>query len=421
MVLNMVFKSLFEVADVIDPHPSHRAPPIEKNGIPFVGIGDVDEYGKIDIDKSRKVSATVLLEHKNRYVIDDNSIGYGRVATVGKVIRLKKHQDLEYVLSPTLALINPKTDLIDPDYLYYQLLDEFFSNQVKMNLTGSTRDSLGIKILRKISISYPPISVQKKIGNTLSSIDEKIELNIKINKNLEELVQTLYKRWFVDFEFPNEEGKPYKSSGGEMIDTELGMIPKDWEVRKLKDLFNFTGGFAFKGNRIDNNGKFKIITIKNVQNGIMDLTRFDTLEKLPTKVKESQILEIGDIIISLTGNVGRACMVVSENCLLNQRVEKINAINKDYEGFCYFYIRSNETYNKMLALAKGSAQQNLSPVELSNLKVAFNQNNKSIFKFFNNLRLQLLNYQIQNIKLANIRDLLLPKLMSGEIEVPDME
>jgi type I restriction enzyme S subunit len=153
----------------------------------------------------------------------------------------------------------------------------------------------------------------------------------------------------------------------------------------------------------------------------MDLTRFDTLEQLPTKVKESQILEIGDIIISLTGNVGRACMVVSENCLLNQRVEKINSINKDYEGFCYFYIRSNETYNKMLALAKGSAQQNLSPVELSNLRVAFNQNNKSIFKFFNNLRLQLMNYQIQNIKLANIRDLLLPKLMSGEIEVPDME
>jgi type I restriction enzyme S subunit len=362
--------------------------------------------------------AANIIGYINKYLLDGN---YVLISEDGSVIDEKGYPIVQNVKGKfwvsNHSHILSGNEILTTTFLYYFLK----STKINPYLTGSVQLKLSQKNLNNIIVSFPDVNQQNKISQVFLNIDYKIEINNKINKNLEELAQTLYKRWFVDFEFPNEEGKPYKSSGGEMVESELGVIPRDWEVVKLKDLYNFTGGFAFKGNRIDNNGKFKIITIKNVQNGIMDLTRFDTLEQLPTKVKESQILEIGDIIISLTGNVGRACMVVSENCLLNQRVEKINAINKDYEGFCYFYIRSNETYNKMLALAKGSAQQNLSPVEFSNLKVAFNQKNKSIFKFFNNLRLQLLNHQIQNIKLANIRDLLLPKLMSGEIEVPDME
>jgi type I restriction enzyme S subunit len=252
----------------------------------------------------------------------------------------------------------------------------------------------------------------------LSNIDNKLEHNFKINKKLEELAQTHYKRWFVDFEFPNEKGEPYKSSGGEMVDSELGFIPKGWEVKDLNDIFEFTGGFTFKGNREDYNHKFKIITIKNVQDGIMDFSKVSSIETVPDKVKKDQFLNIGDILVSLTGNVGRICLVNQINCLLNQRVEKIKSKDTFLNGFCYFYFRNNNTYNKLISLSKGSAQQNLSPVEVSKLKIAIPANETMPFIIFDNLVNSVLNNQIQNNKLAELRDLLLPKLMSGEIEVP---
>jgi type I restriction enzyme S subunit len=411
----MVFKSLFEVADVIDPHPSHRAPPIEKNGIPFVGIGDVDEYGKIDIDKSRKVSETVLLEHKNRYVIDDNSIGYGRVATVGKVIRLKKHQDLEYVLSPTLALINPRKDLIDPDYLYYQLLDEFFSNQVKMNLTGSTRDSLGIKILRKISISYPPISVQKKIGNTLSSIDEKIELNIKINKNLEELVQTLYKRWFVDFEFPNEEGKPYKSSGGEMIDSELGLIPKGWKVIKIDEILIFERGIEPGSKYYSSVFKENLIPFYRV--GDLETRNNVYIDKLLTKDK---FVDERDVLVSFDGAIGRTGIgfVGSYSTGLRKVYDKSK---KFKNSLIYFIMKSDSIQNTMKEHANGTTILHAS-TSIPYLKIAYKYEVLKEFELkIDPIFHELIILKKQNKYLENLRDLLLPKLMSGEIEAPDME
>jgi len=224
---------LGELADVIDPHPSHRAPQAVENGCPFAGIGDINENGEINIDKARKVNVEILDEHEQNYYIDKFSIGYGRVATVGKVVRLKPRKNYRYALSPTLAVINPNKDVVDPKYLYYYLISDKFFNEVRKYMTGTTRQSIGIKLLRKIKLDCPRVQEQKAIANILSSLDDKIELNNKINKNLEELAQTLYKQWFVDFEFPNEYGEPYKSSGGEIVESDLGLIPKGWSYETL--------------------------------------------------------------------------------------------------------------------------------------------------------------------------------------------
>jgi type I restriction enzyme S subunit len=201
-----------------------------------------------------------------------------------------------------------------------------------------------------------------------------------------------------------------------MVESELGMIPKGWEIVTLKSLNKFIGGFSFKGNRNDSIGKFKIITIGNVLDGLMDLSKSTSIEVLPDKLKEEQKLNIGDILLSLTGNVGRVCMVNTDLCLLNQRVEKLQPIQNEFRGFMYFLMRSTTMFNTLQSLSRGSAQQNLSPVEVSNLKIAFSRKN-TLFEAFNSIRDLILNNQLENIRIISLRDLLLPRLMSGEIEV----
>ena len=302
-------------------------------------------------------------------------------------------------------------------FLFYLLK----ANQKKIlsNESGTVFGSVNKNTIENIKLLITANeNEQIRIANILSSLDDKIELNNKINQNLETLAKTLYKHWFVDFEFPNENGEPYKSSGGEMVDSELGLIPKGWEVRELSSIIDFIGGFSFKGNRDNLNKKFKIITIRNVQDGFMDLSTVSSIDKLPDKIKPSQQLELGDILVSLTGNVGRTCIVNSSNCLLNQRVEKIDPYDIKLKGFSYFYFRNEKTFEKMLTLSKGSAQQNLSPVELSRIKIPFFNYESKIFYDLNDFFITILKNQQENQKLAEIRDTLLPKLMNGEIEVP---
>jgi len=318
--------------------------------------------------------------------------------------------------------LRPKTNLTILEFMRYWFRSEKFRNEIDKTVTMTTRANLNLSILRSIEVSLPSIKKQKVIANILSSLDDRIELNNKINDNLETLAQILYKHWFVHFEFPNEKGEPYRTSDGEMVNSELGLIPKGWEVKELKDIFEFTGGFSFKGNREESKHKYKIITIKNVQDGFMDFSKVSSIEKLPEKVRKDQFLKLGDILVSLTGTVvGRTCLVNQTNCLLNQRVEKIMVKDTFLNGFCYFYFRNKDTYNKLLSLGKGSAQQNLSPVEVSKLKIALPVNEKKLFIVFDNFVNLVLNKQIQNNRLAELRDLLLPKLMSGEIEVPAEE
>lgn len=302
--------------------------------------------------------------------------------------------------------------ILDKKYFYYK----YSLSNLRYLDSGTAQSQITINDLKRIKLELPDIKEQKAIANILSSLDDKIELNNKINKNLEELAQTLYKHWFIDFEFPDENGNPYKSSGGKMIESELGLIPKGWKIVEFKEIFDYQNGFPFKSNEYVESGRYNVITIRNVKDGNLDLSNVSKIDYLPEKLNPEQKLEIGDILISLTGNVGRVCLVSIDNGLLNQRVAKIK--NYEYKGFTYFMLRNNNIFNEIVSLGKGSAQQNLSPVEMSKIKLAFPvKENLNIPIFDDYLNMILKNSQ-ENIKLVEMRDLLLPKLMSGEIRMP---
>jgi type I restriction enzyme S subunit len=165
-------KQLDEVADVIDPHPSHRAPEAVSNGVPFVGIGDLDESGNIVGTKLRYVDRAVLSEHATRYNLNDQLIGLGRVASIGKVVCLKPIPE-GYSISPTLGIIRGRT--AKRGYLLYVLRSKFITDQFNRIMSGSTRSSVGMEVLRKLNVSLPASpGEQTAIAEVLTDMDAEL-------------------------------------------------------------------------------------------------------------------------------------------------------------------------------------------------------------------------------------------------------
>lgn len=165
-------KKLEDIAEVIDPHPSHRAPPEVPDGIPFVGIGDLNEDGDLVGTKIRTVAQSVFAEHSLRYSLEEGLIGLGRVASIGKVVRLKPIGD-KYVISPTLGVIRGTT--VRRDYLLYALKSRAVTSQFTRIMSGSTRSSVGMVVLRKLNVPLPADKTeQTAIATVLSDMDSEI-------------------------------------------------------------------------------------------------------------------------------------------------------------------------------------------------------------------------------------------------------
>jgi type I restriction enzyme, S subunit len=213
---------LGNVADILDPHPTHRAPKEDSNGYPFVGIGDISESGEINLSSCRKVSLEDVLEQNNNIAINENDIAFGRVATVGKVIKFKRY-DFPFALSPTMALIKSKS--IKNEFLFQFLNSGHTKNQFRNFTSGSTRISLGIQNLRKLLITFPPLPEQQRIAEILSTVDQKID---SIDSKIEE-TKTL-KRGLMQRLLSEGIGH------SEFKESEIGRIPTGWEVVQLPTL-----------------------------------------------------------------------------------------------------------------------------------------------------------------------------------------
>ena len=234
------------------------------------------------------------------------------------------------------------------------------------------------------------------------------------------MTKQLYDYWFVQFDFPNEEGKPYKSSGGKMVWNEKlkREIPEGWEVDALNNWLEIRSGFPFKSETYLTHGRYKIITIKNVQDGELLTSDCDFVDEIPLRAKDYISLQIGDRLISLTGNCGRLCVVCEDNLLLNQRVGLLYC-DKIYLEYLYNYLNSRPMRMIVDNLANGAAQANLSPVELCNTLCAMPQEN-TILEYnrkANAIRQIIVQNNQEIASLTKQRDELLPLLMNGQVSV----
>jgi type I restriction enzyme S subunit len=277
---------------------------------------------------------------------------------------------------------------------------------------GSTVAHINVKDIKELNLfNLPPLLTQRRIASILSAYDDLIENNLRRIKLLEEIAQRTYEEWFVKF----------RINGEQLPIDEKTELPLGWKRRKLKEVINIVSGYPFKSTDYVDGGRYKIVTIKNVQDGYFVPITTDSLFEIPPKVKNEQILHTGDIILSLTGNVGRVCLTYGGNYLLNQRVAKLVPSEKISTGFIYSMMRNEKMLYILENISNGTAQQNLSPINMGNVEIVYPDEN-TVYNF-NKLSdasvRHICNLYVQNQYLKESRDILLPKLMSGTIKVSE--
>ena len=384
-------------------------------------------------DYNNNFNGNFVFIDKNGYEFLDKTKLYGGeiiISNVGaNVGTVFKAPVLDYKMNLGPNSIMLKTKGYD-NFYYYWFRSRNGQESIKSILSGSAQPKFNKTSFRNLYLPIPPIEEQKAIAKILSDLDDKIEVNNKINKNLEDMAQAIFKHWFVDFEFPNEEGKPYKSSGGEMVDSELGMIPKGWEVVELNNIVKTYNGYSYKGKELSESND-AMVTIKNFdRNGGY---KIDGLKEIiiSDKVKEHHYVDIGDIIVAHTDLtqgaeiIGNPIIVTSKSkydkLIMSMDTVKVKSIDENIsDNIIYMILKDIRFKGYALGHVNGTTVLHLSKKCIHSYKVAI-PNNKNILKELDRIIKVLIDKQVniikENEKLSSLRDTLLPKLMSGEIRV----
>lgn len=401
-----------------------RAPIIiEETGIKCLRIGDISNSKEYKDWGNTKVKTEDYLKAKVE-------LGDILIARTGNTIGCNKYIDFEnkkVVFNNGLIRIKVNKEKAFSKYIYYCFQTDKYRKYIESIAYGtSTQPNMKIKDLLAFKVPNFNLEIQKRIISILSSLDEKIELNRKINQNLEEIAQTLFKRWFIDFEFPNEEGKPYKSSGGKMIKSELGEIPEGWKVGKLGEIVEIKNGYSYKGKELMQSEN-AMLTIKNFnRDGSFKIDGYKEIS-LGEKVKESHYVEIGDILVAHTDLtqgaeiIGNPIMVFSKasykKIIMSMDLVKVEA---KYKNFIYFLLKDKRFKNHALGYINGTTVLHLNKNCISEYKFILPMENKLIEKlekYLQKINLQICINQKEIEKLIELRDYLLPRLMNGEISV----
>lgn len=296
---------------------------------------------------------------------------------------------------------------VSKTFLYYYLTNK---NLRKLD-SGSAQSQITITDLRRYNVMLPPVFEQKAIAATLSCLDDMIELNNHTNQVLEEIAQAIFKHWFVDFEFPNEDGQPYKSCGGVMVDSELGEIPAGWRIGKLEDIAHITMGQSPSGSSY-NEEKDGIIFYQ----GRTDFgKRYPTIRLYTTEPK--RLATKGDILLSVRAPVGDI-NVASEDCCIGRGLASLRSRDDFTSYLLYQLLNLRGIFN--IYNTEGTVFGSINKNTLNNVPVLIPlDNNIQAFQYLVKKIDELI--EINSIQIKNLtstRNTLLPKLMSGEIRVP---
>ena len=324
--------------------------------------------------------------------------------------------------------LRPKREGIAyPKYMAFYFRSALFRKAVTNNAFMTLRASFNEDIFTFLDVYLPDYDEQVRIGDMLYNIECKIQKNKEINDYLEEMAKTIYDYWFVQFDFPNENGKPYKSSGGKMVNANGHIIPESWTFCKVQDIIsNICTGLNPRDNFKLGTGDIKYITVKNLTtNGTLDFTGCDTIdESARTIVHNRSDIRIGDILFASIAPLGRCYLIQSEptDWDINESVFSIRA-NTDIitPAFLYLYFMSDAfikhaTSSSTGSIFKGIRINTLLETELCvpplSVILKFEERLASIFP------LKSKNYEeIQ--RLSNLRDWLLPMLMNGQATIED--
>lgn len=313
----------------------------------------------------------------------------------------------------------------NPRYIYYLLqtlkLERFGG--------GSAVPTLNRNHIHPIIVNYnKSLEEQTIIAAILNSFDEKITLNKIVISKIEEIIQLIFKRWFIDFEFPNKDGQPYKSNDGKMSESELGITPEQWNIEDLDSITSkFATGLNPRKNFKLGEGSNYYVTIKNLgQNRIYLNEKCDKVtDDALVKINKRSNLKSGDLLFSGIGTIGRVFLIDKDplNWNISESLFTLRPNERVSSEYLYLLLLSNDLQNYAKQLASGSVQKGIRMGDLKKYK--FPLPPKEIMEIFTELvspQIKLIkSLERESDKLSKLRDTLLPKLLTGEIEVPVLE
>ena len=361
-----------------------------------------------------------------------NDILYSEIRPANKRYAYIDFNVEKYVVSTKLMVLRIiNGEVITPKYLYYFLTSDEIVKLLQMlaESRSGTFPQIRFEEISLLDIKLPPIDIQNSIVELISSLDDKIELNNKINQELETLALTLFKQWFIDFEFPNENGEPYKSSGGEMVESELGEIPKGWEVKTFADVAQVIDCLHSKKPIIFNDSTgYLFLQLSNIKdNGLLDLTQKFWISKEDYQKWISRIeVKEGDFVITNVGRSGAVSRIgkgVKAAIGRNMTALRLKD-NFQFNGFFSVLILSDFMKKEINSkLDSGTILDALNVKSIPKLRFTFPLKLELPIEFETIVRPiwdRMETNLIENSSLIDTRDYLLPKLISGELEINEI-
>lgn len=398
----------YKLSDFIEINPKVKL--IPGNDFSFIEMKDLNESQKyVYPSQARNLAGGARFQN--------NDTLFARITPClenGKICQVKNLSGGVGFGSTEFLVFRGKEGVSDNDFVYYLSRYDVIRRFAEQNMVGTSgRQRVSKEAFANLELVLPPLPTQTAIAEILSSLDDKIELNNAINKNLEELAQALFKQWFIDFEFPNEEGLPYKSSGGEMVDSVLGMIPKGWRVDSLDGIADYLNGLALQKFPPENEKEFlPVIKIREMRQGITNSS-----DKASINIPEKYIIKDGDILFSWSGSLIIDFWTNGKGAL-NQHLFKVTS-DRYPKWFIYLWTKDHLAEFVEVAQSKATTMGHIQRKHLSDAKVLIPDNLKM-------LRLteiivpvidQIITCRLESNTLIELRDTLLPKLISGELEV----
>lgn len=412
--------------------------PVDPNGVKFIRGGDVSD-GKIAESELRTISAEVSNQYK-RTILRGGELLVSLVGNPGEVALVPSHM-AGLNIARQVAMVR-LSNQINSKFLMYFLMSPMGRSALGAQAIGSVQSVINLRDLKRVEVPSIERSTQDKIAEILGTLDDKIELNRRMNETLEEMARALFRDWFVDFgptrrqmdgatdpaaimghAFPPEKA----TTLAPLFPAKLGDdgLPEGWRKGTLQDFGTIKNGFAFKSKDWRDEG-IPVVKIKNVKPRLVSLDGAGFIDPELAREKERFRLAAGDILVGMTGYVGEVGRVpdVKPLPMLNQRVGQIVAeYCEGFSPFLFAATRQPEFKEHAIARSHGSAQANVSSKDLGLFSIAkscfetvceFDEVASPLFE-----RMQIAD--TENQTLAEMRDLLLPKLMSGEIRLKDAE
>ncbi|MBW7827271.1 restriction endonuclease subunit S [Streptococcus thermophilus] len=369
-----------------------------QHGVPFYRSKEVIEIssGK-NISEQLFISSEKYSEIKSKFPVpQENDVLITAVGTIGEIL-VVKDPNFYFKDGNLIWLRNINFDIIDIDYLYYFFKSDLFQKTIKYNNIGAVQKALTIDFLKTVKITLPSLDNQRKLVSVLKSIDQKIHTNNQINQELEAMAKTLYDYWFVQFDFPDQNGKPYKSSGGKMVyHPELKReIPEGWGVARLDQLQIATG--KRDANFGTENGKYDFWTTAN------------------SPIKADEFSFEGKAIL-IAGNGNFYVNFTDGKFEAYQRTYVIQS--EDEKMLIFMYMACLQSAEKLRKASNGSIIKYITIGDVNNISSPYDHNVVDEFvKIYRPLIDQISKNKKQNQELTQLRDWLLPMLMNGQVKV----